>query len=140
MITLEELYNKVMSDREIMQEFVKASGTGSLSAFAKSYDCDASQEQIQNFFISKCGDKPSTGDDSLEELSDDDLENVAGGSIGFTNWLCSFFSRIFGSDIEGIIGNYDQRFAQKKVVTTTTSETEPVPFDKKILEGPAFYV
>ena len=49
-MTLEELYNKVMSDRDNMAEFVKASGTGSLEDLAKQYDCHATDSEIRDYF------------------------------------------------------------------------------------------
>ena len=52
-MTLEELYNKVMSDRDIMAEFVKASGTDKLTDFAKQYDCPATDREIRDYFIAK---------------------------------------------------------------------------------------
>ena len=94
-MTLEELYNKVMSDRDIMAEFVKASGTGALSDFAKQYDCDATDDEIRKCFMNKCGDEG--------ELDDDALEDVSGGMLDFGAWINKLFTSLFGeSDAIGI--------------------------------------
>lgn len=85
-MTLEELYNKVMSDRDIMAEFVKASGTNSLEAFAKSYGCDAADTEIRKYFIAQCEG----------ELPDDAVEDVAGGFFDFGKFISDLFCAIFG--------------------------------------------
>ena len=87
-MTLEELYNKVMSDRDNMAEFVKASGTGSLEDLAKQYGCSATDSEISNFFISKCQGEG--------ELDDDAVEAVSGGAFDFGKWLSDLFDSIFG--------------------------------------------
>lgn len=89
-ITLEELYKKVMSDRDIMGEFVRASGKGSLSEFAGQYGCTATDSEIRNYFISAC-----EGTDE-GELDDDAVEGVAGG-FDFFAWISGIFNDIFGS-------------------------------------------
>lgn len=87
-MTLEELYNKVMSDRDIMAEFVKASGTGTLADFADQYDCHAADSEIRDYFIAKCGGEG--------ELDDDAVEAVSGGAFDFCAWLSDLFNSIFG--------------------------------------------
>lgn len=73
MKSLEELYNAVMSDRVKMGEFVAASGRNRLSAFAEKYGCNSTEEEVREFFLKKC-----EGD-----VSDEELEMVAGGNIDF---------------------------------------------------------
>ena len=87
-MTLEELYNKVMSDRDNMAEFVKASGTGSLEDLAKQYGCSATDSEIRNFFISKCQGEG--------ELDDDAVEAVSGGAFDFFAWIGNLFNSLFG--------------------------------------------
>ena len=87
-MTLEELYNKVMSDRDIMAEFVKASGTGTLVDFADQYDCHTTDSEIRDYFIAKCGGEG--------ELDDDAVEAVSGGAFDFCAWLSDLFNSIFG--------------------------------------------
>ena len=87
-MTLEELYNKVMSSREIMGKFVKASGTSSLAAFAKSYGCIATEQEIRRFFMVKCGEGT---------LEDDAVESVYGGASNFEKWINGIYNKIFGN-------------------------------------------
>ncbi|MBQ9384142.1 MAG: hypothetical protein IJT87_07885 [Ruminiclostridium sp.] len=72
-MTLEGLYNKVMSSRDIMAEFVKASGTDTLSEFAERHGCTATDIEIRRFFIAKCEG----------EIPDEELEIAAGGAVDF---------------------------------------------------------
>ena len=83
MKTLEELYNAVMSDRVKMGEFVAASGRNKLSAFAEKYGCNSTEEEVRKFFLKKCEG----------ELSDDELEKVAGGYVDFGR----LFEAVLGS-------------------------------------------
>ena len=94
MITVEELYNKVTSDKDMMQEFVNASGKDSLSAFAKAHDCDATDKEIREYFMSK-SEKRYEG-----PISDDDLENVSGGVFDFFSFISNFFTSIFGGKVQ----------------------------------------
>ena len=87
-MTLDELYNTVMSDRDNMAEFVKASGTGALSEYAREHGCSASDFEIRDYFISKCQGEG--------ELDDDDVELVSGGAFDFGKWLSDLFDSIFG--------------------------------------------
>ena len=87
-MTLEELYNKVMSDRDNMAEFVKASGTGTLADFADQYDCHATDSEIRDYFIAKCGGEG--------ELDDDAVEAVSGGAFDFFAWIGNLFNSLFG--------------------------------------------
>lgn len=81
-MTLEELYNKVMSDRNIMGEFVKASGTGKLTEFAGKYDCSATDGEVRRYFAAQCEG----------EIEDDDLDIAAGGTVNFAQ----LFGRLYG--------------------------------------------
>jgi hypothetical protein len=85
---LEGLYNKVRSDRDIMAEFVKASGTGALADFADQYDCHATDSEIRDYFIAKCGGEG--------ELDDDAVEAVSGGAFDFFAWIGNLFNSLFG--------------------------------------------
>lgn len=81
---LEELYNLVMSDRDRMAEFVKAAGTGTLSAFAARHGCSAADAEIRDFFLRQCEG----------ELSDDDVESAAGGALDFERMVAILFDSI----------------------------------------------
>ena len=88
MITLEELYNKVMSDRNIMKEFVKASSYHSLEVFAEKYGCLATERDIRNYFILKCEGR----------LEDDDVGAVTGGTVIFEEMINDIFNMKYGGD------------------------------------------
>ena len=72
-----------MSSRDMMAEFVKASGTDTLSEFAGRYGCRASGDEIRRFFMAKCEG----------ELPDDAAEEVSGGAFD----LGKLISIMFGS-------------------------------------------
>ena len=70
-MTLEELYTKVMSDENLKKTFSKAEKDGKLAEFLAEKGCDASKEEAQAFLTSK--------QSYNRELSDDELANVSGG-------------------------------------------------------------
>ena len=80
-MALEDLYNKVMSSRDTMAEFVKASGTDTLSEFAGRHGCDASKDEIRKYFIAKCEG----------ELPDDAVDEVSGGTFDLGQLIASVF-------------------------------------------------
>lgn len=81
-MALEDLYNKVMSNRDTMAEFVKASGTDTLSEFAGRHGCIASREEIRRFFIARCEG----------ELPDDAVDEVSGGTYDLGKLINAVFS------------------------------------------------
>jgi hypothetical protein len=120
MITLEEFYNKVMSDRDEMAEFVKASGTDTLAEFAESRGCKATELEIRKYFLGKCADKlPEEGEG---EISDDELENVSGGSIFFFKWMSGLFSTLFGGACAEVVSPQRQSTGR-----STTVQAPPTP-------------
>ncbi len=73
-MSLQELYSKVMASEELKRSFAEAAqDKGKLEAWLKSNGSDATAEQVGEFLRSRSG---QTGG----EISDDELENVAGGS------------------------------------------------------------
>ena len=83
MAALEKLYQIVMSDRQVMGEFVKASGTDRLAAFAEKYGCTATDSEIRRYFTAKCEG----------EIPDDELDIAAGGTVDFTMLLSKLYER-----------------------------------------------
>ena len=79
MKTLEDLYKEVMASEELKKTFAQAAKDNKVSDFLKAQGCDATEDELKAFIQEKAGsDKP---------LSEDDLENVAGGrghAGGFT--------------------------------------------------------
>lgn len=77
MESLEKLYTLVMSNRQIMGEFVKASATDHLAEFAEKYGFNAANEEIRRYFTAKCEG----------EIPDDKLDAAAAGAADFTLFL-----------------------------------------------------
>ncbi len=73
MATLEEVYDKVMSDEGERAAFTQAAATREgLAAFLSERGCDATVEELASFFKEKA---PGQG-----ELDDEELAGAAGGS------------------------------------------------------------
>ena len=70
MKTIEELYNEVMASEEMKKEFL-ALKPEEVEGFAEKYGCKATFDEIKAFLTEK---STASG-----ELSDDELEQVAGG-------------------------------------------------------------
>ena len=83
--TLQELYDEVVKDSNIIKEFTEAEKEGKLEEFAKAHGCSATEEEIKKFVESK---KPNG-----KELSPEELDQVAGGyksSPGYRpNGICN---------------------------------------------------
>ena len=79
MKTVQDLYKEVMASEELKKTFAQAAKDNKVSDFLKAQGCDATEDELKAFIQEKAGsDKP---------LSEDDLENVAGGrghAGGFT--------------------------------------------------------
>lgn len=73
MKTLETLYEEVLADKELGKAFFAALSEDKLEEFAKSHGCDAGKEEVEKFL---------KGKQHMGELSDDELDNVAGGGCG----------------------------------------------------------
>ncbi len=71
-MTLQEIYDKVMASEELKRSFAEAAGDkGKLEAWLKANGSDATIEQLGDFLKAK---------QTSGEVSDDELENVAGGT------------------------------------------------------------
>ncbi|MBR0030797.1 MAG: Nif11-like leader peptide family RiPP precursor [Treponema sp.] len=74
MKTLQDLYKEVMASDELKKAFAQAAKDNKVADFLKEHGSDATEEELKAFFAEKAkDDKP---------LSEDDLENVAGGGCG----------------------------------------------------------
>ncbi len=70
-MTVQELYDKVMASEELKKSFLEAAqDREKLEAWLKANGSEATVEQVGEFFKSRQGSG---------ELSDDELESVAGG-------------------------------------------------------------
>ncbi len=71
-MTLQEMYDKVMASEELNKSFAEAAqDKGKLEAWLKANGSNATVEQVGEFLKSK---------QTSGEVSDEELENVAGGS------------------------------------------------------------
>ncbi len=71
-MTLQEMYNKVMASEELKKSFAEAAqDKGKLAEWLKANGSNATVEQVSEFLKSK---------QTSGEVSDEELENVAGGS------------------------------------------------------------
>lgn len=77
MKSLEELYGKIQNDEDLKQEFISSFKEGVIDDFLKNHECDASAEDVINYM------------NNLREgeISDDDLDHVAGGCR--TSFTCN---------------------------------------------------
>ena len=108
MKTLQELYKEVISSDELKQEFLEASKSKEeLESFLKNHGCDASFEDLSEFLKERSGG----------ELSDDELEFVAGGSKAGTERAGEIISSIICS----LVGSVPRKFRilMKKIMWTT---------------------
>ena len=71
MKTLQELYSAVITDDELKKAFAESAKNNRLVEFAKENGVDVTLDEIRGFFEEK--------GKTDKELSNDELENVAGG-------------------------------------------------------------
>ncbi len=80
-MTLQEMYNKVMASEELKRSFAEAAqDKGKLEAWLKANGSDATVEQVTEFLKAK---------QASGEVSDDELESVAGGNLSVDVTLIS---------------------------------------------------
>ena len=70
MKTLQELYDEIIASEELKAAFVEAAKSGKTMEFLKVHGCEATEEELAAFLKYR-----STG-----EISDEELNNVAGGT------------------------------------------------------------
>ena len=78
MKTLQDLYTEVMASEELKKAFAQAAKDNKVADFLKAQGCDATEDEFKAFLVEKAKDDKA--------LSDDELENVAGGWS--TSFLC----------------------------------------------------
>ena len=72
MKTIQELYNEVMANEELKEQFIEAAKAGRQEEFLKEHGCEATTEELRTFFEAKANEDAP--------LSFDELENAAGGA------------------------------------------------------------
>ena len=73
MKTLQELYDEVKKSDDLKKSLAEAVKAGKVTEFLKAHDCDATVDELKEFVAEKAAQ------DSPIELSEDELEKVAGG-------------------------------------------------------------
>ena len=76
MKTLQELYNEILASDDLKQAFIEATKLGKVQEFLRAHGCDVTAEDLKSFLAQQTG-----------ELSDDELDNAAGGGISLTKGL-----------------------------------------------------
>ena len=74
MKSIQELYDEVMASKELKAEYLKAHREGKIAGFLTAHDCSASVNDLKAFMEGR-KDAAKSG-----ELSDDELDDVSGGS------------------------------------------------------------
>ena len=79
MKTLQEVYEEIKESDDLKRALAEAVKAGKVTEFLKAHGCDATEDELKEFVAEKAAqDKPI-------ELSDEELEKVAGGICSFTN-------------------------------------------------------
>ena len=108
MKTLQELYTEIMGSDELKKAFLEAAKGGKVADFLKANGCEATAEEIKAFLKEKAD----------QELSDDELDSVAGGTCNdtttretfmsvFAAGMCAFIAIVSASD--GKTGQVDDK-------------------------------
>ena len=73
MKTLQDLYTEIMASEELKKAFAQAAKDNKVADFLKAQGCDATEDEFKAFLVEKAK--------TDKALSEDELENVAGGSF-----------------------------------------------------------
>ncbi len=83
MKTLQELYEEIVASDELKTAFAKASKDGKVPDFLKAQGCEVTEEELCAFLKSRTG-----------ELSDEEMDNVAGGGCNTATEFEALYSTI----------------------------------------------
>ena len=86
MKTLQELYEEVKASDDLKRALAEAVKSGNVTEFLKAHDCYATFDELKEFVAGKAAQ------DRKLELSEEELENIAGGMgdpFEYSN-LCDF--------------------------------------------------
>ena len=106
MKTLQDLYSEVIANDELKTEFMEAAKDGRPMEFLKAHDCEATAEELAAFMKER-----TTG-----ELSDEELDDAAGGGCNTSTKIEAAISAIFvgiGCIIGAAISAVDGYVGQK---------------------------
>ena len=85
-MTVRELYDEISSNEELKKAFLEAAKDGKTPDFLKSHGCEATEEEIAAFLKTRASG----------ELSDEEIDGVAGGCSEDAETMLSIFSVGFG--------------------------------------------
>ena len=104
MKTLQELYNEIKSDNALKAAFLEAAKDGRALEFLAAHGCETTAEELAAFLNGK----------KNSELSDEELDDVAGGGCNTATGYEAFYSTITAglfcvvwamqSSVEGHVG------------------------------------
>ncbi len=78
MKTLQEMYEEIKKSDDLKKALAEAVKAEKVTDFLKAHDCDATFDELKEFVAEKAAQ------DSKLELSEDELEKVAGGQFIMT--------------------------------------------------------
>ena len=93
MKNLQELYAEIIGSDELKQAFAAAAKEGKVAEFLKAQGCEATAEEIKTFLKEKAD----------QQLSDDELDSVAGGACN-NHTLSETLASVFTAGIICAIG------------------------------------
>ena len=73
MKSLQDLYKEIIANEELKKAFMEAAKAGKVLEFIKAQGCETTEEELKAFLSKQSG-----------ELSDDELDNAAGGGCNDT--------------------------------------------------------
>ncbi len=98
MKTLKEIYDGILASDELKREYLEAAGNGGTMEFLREHGCEATEEELKAFLE---GERDG-------ELSDGELDNVAGGACNKTTAVESVIS-VFSGGIACLAISLDSR-------------------------------
>ena len=98
MKSIQELYNEIMGNQELKNQFIEAAKEGKQEEFLKAHGCEATLEEVKAFLEVKAQEDAP--------LSLDELENSAGGKCNaetHDEGILSFFTAGVGCAVYAIV-------------------------------------
>ena len=83
MKTVQELYSEIIASDELKKAFVEAMKANKLGGFLKEHGCEATEEEIKEYIETKAAE------DTPIELSENELDHVAGGTVATNTCGCT---------------------------------------------------
>ncbi len=105
MKTLEELYKEAVADETLKKAWSEALANGKAAEFLKANGCDATEEEAKAYLAKK----------NNGEISDEELDNVAGGGCGTDTKNCLYCRNpITGKEVSGMHEGCYKRYKEEQ--------------------------